>query len=91
LNGIVIPDDLPEPLRSRYVEISDRRAVKFQEIVALVGLPAEEVEKLLENWDAPDLDHPDDVPAKTPFQVLLAEHHALGEELLDLLDSHFLP
>jgi hypothetical protein len=89
--GIAIPDDLPEPLRSRYSATAERHAAKFQEIVDLVDLPAEEVEELVENWEEADIDNPSGVPAKTPLQVLLAEHHELGEELLDLLDTYFLP
>lgn len=88
---LTIPNDLPELLRSRYCAIDERRAAKFQEIVKSVNLQAEEVEKLVEIWEDHDLDNSSGAPAKTPLQVLLAEHHELGEQLFDLLDSYFLP
>jgi len=90
-DGITIPDDLPEPPRSQYIAIDEKRAAKFQQIVQLVDLPAEEVEELVENWEDADIDSQSGTAAKTPLQVLLAEHHELSEELLDLLDDHFIP
>jgi hypothetical protein len=90
-DGITIPDDLPEPLQSRYRAIDEKRAAKFQMIVVLVGLPAEEVETLVDNWEDADIHGLSGGPAKTPLQMLLAEHHELNEQLFDLLDSHFLP
>jgi hypothetical protein len=44
---------------------------------------ADEAEELVENWDMASLDDWDLV-AKTELQRLLAEHHQMGERILDL-------
>ena len=85
------PGDLPEPYRSRYDELLAKREAKFTEIVAEARLPEEEVKELVDNWAETELDHLSGVALKWRLQVLLQEHHELGEQMLDILDDFSFP
>ena len=88
--AFAIPADLPEPLRSRYMEVDEKRAAVFQKIAELVALPAEEVGRLIETWEDTELESPAGALAKAPLHMLV-EHRKLSEELFSILDSYFQP
>jgi hypothetical protein len=90
MNGLAIPADLPEPLRSRYMGIDEKRAAIFHKPTELVALPEEEVERLIDILAATELESPAGALAKAPLELLL-EHRKLDEELFAILDGYFLP
>jgi hypothetical protein len=76
-------DELCAALASMYgddtdpAKLSDKRRAEI----------ADEAEELTENWDMASLDNWDlnwDLEGKTKLQRLLAEHHEIGEHILDL-------
>jgi hypothetical protein len=96
---------LTEPEKEQYAELQAKRATKFDQICELVrkqlGYKSldklsdqehqqviEEAEELAENWDEASLEDWN-LLARTELQRLLAEHHEIGEQIVDLQDTAF--
>jgi hypothetical protein len=85
VDEIPLPDGLPEPYRSRYMEVAAKMAAKLKEITAAAGLPEEEIEELIESCDQADAANPSGPEPRTELQVLLQQCHDLKQQLVEIL------
>lgn len=86
---------------NRIEELYTKRAAIFQQLVSAVAEQQradlsnlavrneieEETEELIENWSEADVENVNGLSADSSFQKLLAEHHELGEEILNIRDD----
>ena len=72
-----------ETLRTKRAAGQAERTAKFNEIVAVVGLPEDKVSELICDWAETRSDHINGVPIAEELQTLLTEHYQLAEDLSD--------